>query len=155
METLSKQNSSSSINVFLIGNNPIELSSVYEKLQNIQNNIFKAEIGFEIDGLFKKIKRFNPSCILIDDNIERIQIKKILKKLTHNSVTRDIPVTVLKNSNYNEGFSEAQDYLLKNDLTSEKLTRSIINAIKLRRMQIFVIKKYRKNKSILMSLFES
>lgn len=155
MESTNKPNSDASINVFLIGNNPIELSSVYEKLLNIQSNIFKAEIGFEFNGLFKKIKRFNPSCILIDDNIERIQIKKILKKLTHNSLTRHIPVTVLKNSNYNEGFSEAQDYLLKNDLTSEKLTKSILNTIRLRRMQLFVIKKYRKNRSLFMSLFEN
>lgn len=155
METLDKQNSTSSINVFLIGNNPIELSSVYEKLQNIKSNIFNAEIGFEFDGLFNRIKRFNPSCILIDDNIERVKIKKLLKKLTHNSLTKNIPVTVLKNSNYKEGFSEAQDYLLKEDLTSEKLSRSILNSIRFRRMQLFVVKKYRKNKSLLLSLFEN
>lgn len=155
MEMLTTDNSNSSINVFLIGNNPIELSSVYDKLKNIKSNIINAEIGFEIKGMLRRIKDFNPAYILIDDNIERVEVKKILKKLTHNSTTRNIPITVLKNSNYKEGFSEVQDYLLKDDLTPERLSKSILNSIKFKRMQLFVIKKYRRNKSLFLNIFSN
>ncbi|QSE98155.1 hypothetical protein [Fulvivirga lutea] len=152
MEALSQNQPSSPINVFLIGNNPIELSSVYTQLKQIKSSVVNAEIGFELSGLFRKIRKFKPSCILIDDNVEKIKIKKILKKLTQNSDTRDIPITVLKNSNYSEGYSEAQDYLLKENLTSEKLSRSILNSIRFKKMHLYMIKKYRKNKSRLLDL---
>ncbi|MEQ8925140.1 MAG: hypothetical protein RLO81_04965 [Fulvivirga sp.] len=152
MEALSQNQPSSPINVFLIGNNPIELSSVYTQLKQIKSRVVNAEIGFELSGLLKKIKKFKPACILIDDNVERLQIKKILRKLTQNSDTRNIPITVLKNSNYNEGYCEAQDYLLKANLTSEKLSHSILNSIRFKKMHLYMLKKYRKNKSRLLDL---
>lgn len=130
------------MNVYLIGNNPIELSSIYDKLKTN----FRAEICFELKGLYSKIRRFRPQCILIDDNLDRVMIKKILRRLSSRNITRDIPVTIIKNNNYTEGFSEAQDFVLKNELTSEGLSRSIKNSIRMKRMQYYLIRKYRKNK---------
>ncbi len=146
METISPNHSDDSINVFLIGNNPIELSSIYDKLKDIKNKTFKTEIGFEIKGLFNKIKRFHPSCILIDDNLERFQVMEIIKKLSSDYSTKNIPIAVIKNSNYREGFGQVQEYVLKQSITSETLASSILNAIKLKRMQSFIYKKYKKNK---------
>ena len=117
MEAMNQNLSSQTINVLLIGNNPIEMSSVYDELKKAKSNVFNTEFGFELKSLVRKIKTFKPSCILIDDNIERVKIKQILRKLTQNRLTKNIPITVIKNSNYNEGYSEAQDNLLKEKLT--------------------------------------
>jgi response regulator RpfG family c-di-GMP phosphodiesterase len=155
MEAVTPNQSNESINVYLIGNNPIELSSIYEKLKAIKNRTFNTEIGFELKGLVKKIRKFSPSCILIDDNLERLHIKKLLKGLSANIQTRDIPITVIKNSNYKEGFGEVEDYVLKDVLTSESLFLSINNSIRLSKMHRFILKKYRKNKSIITSLFQA
>ncbi|HNP19565.1 MAG TPA: hypothetical protein PKL31_14095 [Fulvivirga sp.] len=147
MPALTPDQSNESINVFLIGNNPIELGSIYNKLKDIKNRTFKTEISFNIKGILAKIRKFRPSCILIDDNLERLYIKKLLKSLASNNRTKNIPITVIKNSNYKEGFSHAQEYVLKDSLTSESLSISIHNSIKLKAMQTYLMKKIKKNKS--------
>lgn len=154
METLNPTPVNESINVFLIGNNPIELSTVYDKLKEIKSRTFKTEIGFELKGLVNKIRKFSPSCILIDDNLSRLDIVKLIKSLSSDSRTKNIPITVIKNSNYREGFGEVQDYVLKESMTSDSLASSILNAIKFKRMQFYVYKKYKKNKSRLLSFMQ-
>ena len=155
METLTPTPIKESINVFLIGNNPIELSSIYDKLKDIKSRTFKTEIGFELKGLVNKIRRFSPSCILIDDNLSRLDIVKLIKKLSSDNKTKNIPITVIKNSNYKEGFSEVQDYVLKESMTSDSLSHSILNAIKFKRMQTYIYKKYKKNKSRIISFLQN
>jgi hypothetical protein len=152
MKALNRNQSSNAINVFLIGNNPIELSSIYDKLKDIKNRTFKTEIGFDIKGLVTRIRKFSPSCILIDDNIERLYIKKLLKNLASNNKTKHIPITVIKNSNYREGFSQVQEYVLKDSITSESLSILIHNSIKLKAMQTYLLKKIKKNKSRIVNL---
>lgn len=154
MESLNPNPTTESINVFLIGNNPIELSSIYDKLKEIKSRTFKTEIGFELKGLVNKIRRFSPSCILIDDNVNRLDIVKLIKRLSSDNKTRNIPITVIKNSNYKEGFGDVQDYVLKESMTSDSLSNSILNAIKFKRMQTYVYKKYKKNKSKILSLIQ-
>ncbi len=155
METLTPTPINESINVFLIGNNPIELSSIYDKLKDIKSRTFKTEIGFELKGLVNKIRKFSPSCILIDDNLSRLDIVKLIKKLSSDNKTKNIPITVIKNSNYKEGFSEVQDYVLKESMTSDSLSHSILNAIKFKRMHTYIYKKYKKNKSRLISFIQN
>jgi CheY-like chemotaxis protein len=155
METLNPNPVNDSINVFLIGNNPIELSSIYDKLKEIKSRTFKTEIGFELKGLVNKIRRFSPSCILIDDNLSRLDIAKLIKRLSSDNKTKNIPITVIKNSNYREGFGEVQDYVLKESMTSDTLSHSILNSIKFKRMQTYVYKKYKRNKSRIMSLIQA
>lgn len=135
------------INVFLIGNNPIELSNIYEKLKEIRNKTYQTEIGFELRGLFKKIMKFNPACILIDDNVERSYMKKLTLKLASNRHTKDIPITILKNSNRDSYITNAEEFLLKDSVTSELLSRSIGNSIRLKKMRTRISLMYKKRKS--------
>ena len=135
------------INVFLIGNNPIELSSIYEKLKQIKNRSYHTEIGFEIRGLFKKIRKFNPACILIDDNVERSYMKKLRLKLAADKNTRDIPITILKNSNRDSYITNAEEFVLKESVTGELLSRSILNSIRLKQMRKNISLMYHKRKS--------
>lgn len=146
--TESTTTASDHINVYLIGNNPIELGAVYEKLKAIKSKSYKAEIGFDLKNLFRKISKFNPACILIDDNVEKIKLRKLIKRLSNHNRTRDIPITIIKNSNYREALVEdAQEYILKESLTSERLSKTIASSIKLKKMQIYLYKTYRKSKS--------
>ncbi|MEP2773140.1 MAG: hypothetical protein ABJH05_13395 [Fulvivirga sp.] len=135
------------INVFLIGNNPIELSNIYEKLKEIRSKTYQTEIGFELRGLFKKIMKFNPACILIDDNVERSYMKKLTLKLASNKHTRDIPITILKNANRDSYITNAEEFVLKESVTAELLSRSIVNSIRLKKMRTRISLMYRKRKS--------
>lgn len=143
-----------SINVFLIGNNPIELSNIYEKLKAIKSKTYNAEIGFDLKGIYKKIMKFHPSCILIDDNLEKPYLKTLLSKLSSGSKTRHIPITILKNSNYGESYLVgAQEFILKDGITSEALSKSILNSIRLRNMQEYLYTSYKKRQSQFLSFF--
>jgi len=135
------------INVFLIGNNPIELSNIYEKLKEIRSKTYQTEIGFELRGLFKKIMKFNPACILIDDNVERSYMKKLTLKLASNKHTKDIPITILKNANRDSYITNAEEFVLKESVTAELLSRSIVNSIRLKKMRTRISLMYRKRKS--------
>lgn len=145
-----------SINVFLIGNNPIELSNIYEKLKAIKNKTYNAEIGFDLKGVYKKIMKFHPSCILIDDNLDRSYLKSLLSRLSSWSKTRDIPIAILKNSNYGESYlMGAQEFILKDGITSEALSKSILNSIRLRSMQKYLYTTYKKRQSQFLSFLSN
>jgi len=144
---------SNNINIYLIGNNPIELGVIYDKLKRIKNYKYRAEIGFDLKDAFKRIAKYRPACILIDDNMEKPSLRRLIKRLGNHNSTKDIPITVLKNSNFEEAVIEdAQEYVLKSSLTSESLSRTILNSIKWKKMQTYLYKTYRKRKSQFMGL---
>lgn len=154
--TNSSINASSHINIYLIGNNPIELGVIYDKLKSIKKYTYKAEIGFDLNNIFKKIAKFNPACILIDDNMEKLSLQRLIKRLGNHNSTRNIPITVLKNSNYQEAIvKNAQEYVLKASLTSESLSRTILSSIKLKKMQAYLSKTYRKSKTQFMGFLHN
>ncbi|UII22552.1 hypothetical protein [Fulvivirga ligni] len=143
-----------SLNVFLVGNNPIELGDIYEKLKKIKNKSYNAEIGFDIKGLYKKILHSKPSCILIDDNFDKTYLKTLVKRLASSIKTKHIPITIIKNSNYTETYlGHAQEFILKEGLTSEALSISILNAIRFKSMHAYINDKYEKSKSKLKGFF--
>lgn len=140
-------NSSDPLNIYLIGNNPLELSRIYDTLKAVKNIRYRTEIDFGISGIFSKIARFNPACILIDDNLERFKLSKLIKKLSTHTKTRDIPITIIKNSNYHDAhLDDVQDFLLKESLTPETLKRSIVNSMRFKRMQVYLYRSYKKRK---------
>src|SRR5690606_10353608 len=103
-----------SLHLLLVGNNPIELSSILNKVQMIPGNKIVTEIAFDVKSLLERLSSFRPNYILIDDNIGRAELTEALEALASNKKTKDIPVTVLKNSNYEEshGSSSVLDYVL-------------------------------------------
>ena len=144
---------SDSVNVFLIGNNPTDLSGIYNLLKSIKTRTFKTEIHFDPNNILSRVSKFNPSCILIDDNLEKLKLRKLVKRLNAHVRTRHIPITVIKNSNYAEPqIQEAQDYLLKESLTSESLSKSIFNSIKFKKMQRYLRVNYAQKKTKLNQL---
>lgn len=145
METLLKNIASETeeVNLLLVGNNPIELSAILGKIQSIRGKKIITEIAFDLKSLFERLMNFKPDYILIDDNIGRSELTEAISALASNRRTRDIPITVLKNSNYQESFgSGVLDYLLKQNISAESLFNTLKNSLKLRRTQLFLYKAY-------------
>jgi DNA-binding NarL/FixJ family response regulator len=125
--------------ILLMGNNPIDMSKMIEKLNSIHGTQIVTEIAFDLKSLVNRLVTFNPNFILIDDNIGKSVLAKAVDTLTQNSKTKNIPITVLKNSNYQEsyGASAVLDYILKTNFSTDSLYKSLRNCLKFRRTQSY------------------
>ena len=137
-----------SLNVLLIGNNPMEMGTVLDKLKQVRTQKIITEIAFDIRSILERLMRFNPNFIFIDDNIGRLELQETLKQLSSNRKTKDVPITVLKSSNYHEalGASSVLDFLLKQNLSADALYNAVKNSFRLRRTQLYLYKLYQKRK---------
>ena len=134
------------VNVLLIGNNPVELGYVYDFLKNFKPITFITKTSFSLKDSLSKLKE-KPNAILIDDNFNDGNIDTLIREINENEETREIPVTLLKTSNYKEvNVAGIADYLLKDSLSAEKLTRSIMNAIKFKKTRRYLYYNYKVNK---------
>lgn len=153
-KSLQDRNTTETLNVLLIGNNPIEMGRVLEKLQQVRGHKIITEIAFDLKSILERLMRFRPNFILIDDNIGKNELLVTVNALSSNRKTKDIPITVLKNSNYHEamGSSSILDYLLKQNLSPESLYNTVKNSLKFRRTQLYLYQAYRKRKSQLLKV---
>jgi CheY-like chemotaxis protein len=140
-----------SLNILLIGNNPIELGSVLEKLKQVRAQKITTEIAFDLRSILERLARFNPNFIFIDDNIGRKVLQQTVRQLSSNRKTKDIPITVLKTSNYNEalGASSIIDYLLKQNLSADSLYNTLKNSLRFRKTQHYLQMVYQKRSQLL------
>lgn len=140
------------LHILLVGNNPTEMGGVLEKLKKVRGQKIITEIAFDLKSILERLVRFRPNFILIDDNIGRSVLMDTVKTLSSNSRTRDIPITVLKNSNYEESFmsSSILDYLLKQNLSSDDLYNTLKNSLKFKRTQQYLRQAYQKRKQQLL-----
>ena len=140
------------LHVLLIGNNPMEMGGVLEKLKQVRGQKIITEIAFDIRSILERLIRFRPNFIFIDDNIGRTELLETINTLSNNRKTRDIPITVLKNSNYHESLGSASilDYLLKQNLSPEDLCNTVKNSLKFRRTQLYLYNAYKKRKGQLL-----
>ena len=149
METkIENKRSLEPLHILLVGNNPIEMGGVLEKLNKVRGQRIITEIAFDLKSILERLIRFKPNFILIDDNIGRAVLMDTVKILSSNSKTKDIPITVLKNSNYEESFvtSGILDYLLKQNLSPEDIYSTLKNSLKFRRTQLYLRQAYQKRK---------
>lgn len=130
----------------------MELGSVLEQLKQVRTQKFITEIAFDLKGIIERLIMFNPNFIFIDDNIGRIELRETLKKLSTNRKTKDIPITVLKSSNYHEAFGSSSilDYLLKQNLSADALCNTVKNSLRFRKTQQYLQKIYQKRKKELL-----
>ena len=140
------------INVLLIGNNPIEMGSVLDKLKQVRGQRIITEIAFDLRGLLERLMRFSPNFIFIDDNIGRNELMETVKSLSSNKKTKDVPITVLKNSNYTESLASSSilDYLLKQNLSPEDLYKTVKNSLRFRKTQLYLYQAYKKRRDLLL-----
>ena len=141
--------SANPLKVLLIGNNPIDLSSTLEKVQQIRGKKIVTEIAFDARSIVDRLINFNPNFILIDDNIGRAELTETITTLNHNRKTKKIPITVIKNSNYEDTSTSSRilDFILKQNFSADSLYKTILNSLKFERTQRLLARVYRKRKS--------
>jgi CheY-like chemotaxis protein len=142
------QLSKGALHVLLIGNNPIDMGTILDKLNQIRGTKIITEIAFDVQSLLERLGRFRPNYILIDDNIGKTELAQTVSALAQKPKTRNIPITVLKNSNYQEGVEckTIIDYLLKNNLSSDRLYNALRNSLRFENTQRLLRKAYQKRR---------
>lgn len=141
------------LNVLVVGNNPIDLSRTFERLQKTGGQRVSTEIAFDLRSLLDRLVHFTPNFIVLDDNIGQPELKAAVNALQTHRKTRHIPITVLKNSNYQEAMNTGVlNYLLKDSVTSESLYTAFRNSLKFKRTQEYLQRAYQKRKGQLLRM---
>ena len=141
------------MNVLMIGNNPLELAKVFNYLKNLPGKRVITEIAFDLKGGLQRLSKFSPNFIILDDNLGRRELTHAVGSLSHFKKTKNIPVMVLKNSNYHEVFGGvAMNYILKENLSEKSLYAAFSSSLVSARAQLFLKNVYRKRKGQLMRL---
>lgn len=150
-------NQAEQYHILLIGNNPIEMGKILDSINQVPGKKIITEIAFDVKGCLERLVKFRPNFILIDDNIGSVELAQTVSTLSTNRKTRDIPITVLKNSNYRESYAPIGilDYLLKQNLSPEVLYSTLKNSLKFRRAQLLLYKAYKKRKGQLLRILKS
>ena len=143
-----------SVRILLIGNNPIEMSSLLDVIAKIPDRNIITETAFDGKSIASRLIKFEPTLILIDDNIGQRELSSTIQSLTHSTKTQEVPIIVIKNSNYTEALVSADilDYLLKINLTTESIYNTIKNTLKFKRTRKLLAEAYNKRKVLLMRL---
>ncbi len=153
MENITKQ--AEQLNVLVVGNNPIDLSHTFESLTKIRDHKVVTEIAFDLASILDRLSKFRPNFIVIDDNIGRMELQITVQALLKNRKTKNIPITVLKNSNYHEALNTGvMNYVLKKSLTGESLYTALKNSEKFKKTQLYLHQAYKKRKGQLMRILK-
>lgn len=141
------------MNVLMIGNNPLELVKVFNYLKNLSEKRVITEVAFDLKSGLQRLSKFRPNFIILDDNLGRLELTHAIGSLSHFKKTKNVPVTVLKNSNYHEAFGGvAMNYILKENLSEESLYAAFRGSLISARAQVYLKKVYRKRKGQLKRL---
>lgn len=140
-------------NVLLIGNNPIDLGTIYDRLKMVTNVNYVTEILFDVSNIIKKVLKYRPKYIIIDDNLSTEDMRSLLSTLKTHHRTMGIPITIVQNSNSDDMSREgAEEFILKGSITSESISRSLVNSLKFSQMQSYLKKAYSSRKKMLKGL---
>ena len=143
------------LKLLIVGNNPIELSKILDKIEMIDRPK-DVKIAFDFHSILDRLHNFKPDFILIDDNIGRPELRHVVDSLLADRHTKNIPITVLKNSNYHEAISTGvMDFILKENLSPELIYKALRNNLKIRKTQLYLYNSYKKRKGQLMRLFRA
>lgn len=155
MESVKRDEASGRLlKILVVGNNPIDLSKMLTSIQRINDRKVITEIAFDAQSILDRLETFRPDFILLDDNIGRSALKEVVRSLHSERVTREIPIAVIKNSNYSEAISNGViDFILKESLTADSLYRTVANSLKVRKTQQYLYQAYKQRKGQLMRLF--
>ena len=144
--------SNNEISVLLVGNNPIEMSLIYEKLHLLKHKIRNIETAFSHEDMLRKIKLVNPNCLLLDDNIGLNPLKAIVNSVNQLG-TEAISITLLKSHNRQEITSGVQEYLMNEGADGIKIYNALRNALKFKKTQQFFRIKYYSGKRKIKRMF--
>ncbi len=119
------------VSVLIVGNNPIEMTCIYDLLTGIRSKSYVADFCFSFKDSFEKIEKIRPQVILIDDNLIAKDIKEYIHVLKQNSKTSHIKMVLLKSANFGLPVTDKVDLtILKSEITANRLSSIIENSIK-------------------------
>lgn len=148
-------NQSEDLNVLVVGNNPIELTRTFESLKKIRDHKVITEIAFDLRSIIDRLAHFKPNYIVLDDNLGQSQLRAAVNALIRNRRTKNIPITILKNSNYHEAMNTGvMNYILKDSITGESLYTALKNSLKFKKTQLFLQEAYRRRKGQLLRVLK-
>lgn len=125
----------------------MDLNKISDDIKKLKGSEMITEVAYDVKDLFKKIKDLAPTWIIIDENIGKNKLRKVTNRLKKEKHSSEIPVSILKNSNYHEsGVLHAEDFILKEEATGDRLYHSLINMLKFRRTHVLFKAIYRKRK---------
>jgi hypothetical protein len=127
------------------------MGHILEKLNQIRSAKVITEIAFDVRSILERLMKFKPNYILIDDNIGKTELTQTINTLALRNKTKNIPIAVLKNSNYQEacGASSILDYILKTNLSADSLYNMLRNSLKFRKTHLYLYKAYSKRRKAL------
>ena len=149
------ENKNSVVDILLVGNNPMEMSEIYDKLKSYKRGFLQMQISFELKGLLKKIIKLNPKSIVIDNKYKREELQKVVASLMTHAKTRHIPITLIKHSNYEDVYLGVDDYVLSSALSAPNLVASVKNSTKFRATSNYLKTVYSDKKSSLLSWMQA
>ncbi len=139
----------SKMDILLVGNNPTEIRDIYYRLAGFKNPRFVTHIAFDLTRIFRRIRRFRPYSIIIDDRFSKSKLNRLIKRIHRNPKTREIPVTLLKTDNAELGIAaDVDNYILKENLTAENLHSTIIRSRQLRKTSLYLYKTYKHSRNL-------
>ncbi|MEQ1584766.1 MAG: hypothetical protein ABL895_02735 [Cyclobacteriaceae bacterium] len=144
-------NQSEELNVLVVGNNPIELTRTFDSLKRIPDHKVVMEIAFDLRSIIDRLAHFRPNYIVLDDNLGQLELKAAVGILIRNRRTKNIPITILKNSNYHEAMNTGvMNYILKDSITGESLYTALKNSQKFKKTQLYLLQAYKRRKGQLL-----
>ncbi len=115
-----------SVNVLIVGNNPIDMAEIYSELSEIKGKNYIVDVCFDVRDCFARIVKTHPEVVLIDDNMDYISTKKLIDQVKSSAKTKHIPLVFLKSSNWNFSvMDKVDDYILKSAMNTISLDRTI------------------------------
>ncbi|MFA0961731.1 hypothetical protein AB9P05_07980 [Roseivirga sp. BDSF3-8] len=131
------------------------MSKVYDTIRKVKDRQIKLITAFSLPETIEKASQNRPDCIIIDDSFDKNEIERMVHKVANRKRTNNASFAILKTSNYRlVATNGIQEYLLKDDLSPEKLVRSILNAMRLKKTQALLIRTYRVNKRLMKRLIK-
>jgi PleD family two-component response regulator len=141
------------IKIVLIGNNPGELGVICQYLKTSRRK-FEVEAIFNTHNFIKKIIKYQPECILLDESSNQELVKDILDIISDDYRTSKLPITILRNENSPKiYYSAVQTYLIKEKMSKEGITDVILKSIKSKKNQRYFYTTYSSNYSFLWGTF--
>jgi CheY-like chemotaxis protein len=127
------------------------VTRTFESLKKIREHKVITEIAFDLRSIVDRLTHFRPNYIVLDDNLGQLQLKAAIGVLLRNRKTKNIPITILKNSNYHEAMNTGvMNYVLKDSLTGESLYTALKNSLKFKKTQLFLQQAYKRRKGQLL-----
>lgn len=143
------------MNILIVGNSPIELSSVDESITNFSRGVLRTTFLFNLTKLTSSLKNLNPAGVFMDDQLNIKEVKRAIFRMHRNKNTAHIPVTIIKSSNFaNYPNLGADDFILNSAISGKTIYNSVINGKRFRKSRIYFKKAYRKQQGRLADFIE-